>query len=81
MSKDIDVRDVRAGGEVEIVVRRGVLLIADALADLCSAFRQLADPENYVLTSEQPPTKPKPKPKGTTHDHRNHQPAAALPTA
>ena len=46
------------------------LLIADALADLCSAFRQLADPENYVLTSEQPPTKPKPKPKGTTHDLR-----------
>lgn len=41
------------------------LLIADALADLCSAFRQLADPENYVLTSEQPPT-------DQTENERNH---------
>ena len=34
MSKDIDVRDVRAGGEVEIVVRRGVPVgLVDAVGD------------------------------------------------
>ena len=43
MSKDIDVRDVRAGGEVEIVVRRGVPVgLVDAVGDAARVAARVA---------------------------------------
>ena len=43
MNKDIDVRDVRAGGEVEIVVRRGVLVgLVDAVGDAARVAARVA---------------------------------------
>ena len=43
MSKDIDVRDVRAGDEVEIVVRRGVPVgLVDAVGDAARVAARVA---------------------------------------
>ena len=43
VNKDIDVRDVRAGGEVEIVVRRGVLVgLVDAVGDAARVAARVA---------------------------------------